>query len=487
MTAFQIREKHQNLQKLASEGTVTIPAGEYPKELFKAPISKVQTFLLEHGLMQHYFAALKAAGDQVVLDFFDGRTPAASPMTWPTEKIYPGTYRYRYQIERRRALPSQWSAPEKLRIALEPPRNKTTQLVLGPPGKDGLVPMGVQISPILFASGYEIQFDHDDRFHSPKSNTAVTPEFQFNAQRNQTYFWRVRALDQKGAPLTEFSRVARIDGVALEPEIRRAEVEHAHRSPAAATVAASAQPSTKDSPPAAQTLSTQTKTKTRGFWTWIGSGISDSRFEQSIVDRGTITSRSLNALGANIEVGWANHIVGGILGYKSTPETLRLDNASVDQSSSNWQTFSAEMLYCPMDPGTLANRPFQTGFRAGLLYHQMPFGLLDTNNVLHIMNLTAVNASAGASVEWAWSRWHYYGNARYQYPLSLKASEAAIRPSYAVDGSLGTAYSITQQFKTGLFLYGEWQQFNFTSNEAAVSGTQTLFSSALDLRLGFDF
>ena len=99
---------------------------------------------------------------------------------------------------------------------------------------------------------------------------------------------------------------------------------------------------------------------------------------------------------------------------------------------------------------------------------------VDENNALHMMQVTSANASIGGMLEWTFNRWRYYWNARYQYPVSLSSASSQLKTSFAFDSSLGTAYYVTRQFKTGLYWYGQWQQFNFTSSDAAIvnSGSQ---------------
>jgi len=73
--------------------------------------------------------------------------------------------------------------------------------------------------------------------------------------------------------------------------------------------------------------------------------------------------------------------------------------------------------------------------------------------------------------------------------LSSSSTGTTASSTLAFDGSLGTAYYLNDHWKVGGFWYGQWQQFNFTTSLGGTTntGSQMLFYSALDLRLGYDF
>jgi len=80
---------------------------------------------------------------------------------------------------------------------------------------------------------------------------------------------------------------------------------------------------------------------------------------------------------------------------------------------------------------------------------------------------------------------------RYQYPISSGTNSNdsfTVSPIFAFDGSLGTVYSFGENFRLGLFWYGQYHYYKFSySGSTSFSGEQTLLYSNAELRLGFEF
>ena len=66
-----------------------------------------------------------------------------------------------------------------------------------------------------------------------------------------------------------------------------------------------------------------------------------------------------------------------------------------------------------------------------------------------------------------------------------------IQPRSAFDGSLGAAYKITRSWLVGLYWYGQINQYNYSFTNGntglATSGSQNVFYSNGELRIGHDF
>lgn len=477
---FQVKEKAERLAlpKIAFENSVVIPNKAYPENLYHASKQDVQKYLSgSEGFMQGYFGSLKDQADEVMLDPLDGTKPKTTAYNWPADKIYPGQHTYRYQLLKRGKKPSPWSAHEKLNIALEPPKQTSLSADVTKPTADGRVPVRVKFTPLLFASRYEVQLAHSSTFSDAKSMKVATPQMGFFAKENSSYYWRARALDEKGKPISEFSTSQALNARAAIMQARQDQIKS--RAPAATNTISMAQSSLS-----------RTFEPHHGYWMWFGSGVNFTSYTQSIQGVGTFDSHDIQPMGAYVELGFGDGTWGGVFSYKNAPGSIQLSNATVNNPNFSWQTFGAEALYCPIEPQTLFGNPVMIGLRGGLQYHSMPFATVASNSTqLNATTINMLNASLGATAEWSRHNWRYYWTMRYQYPLSAGGSGTTITPTVAFDGSLGTAYYFTKNWKAGLFWYGQWQQFQFdtTLGGSLSSGSQMLFYSAMDLRLGYDF
>jgi hypothetical protein len=464
---------------VAFENSVTISNKQYPKELYSASRQQVQHYLASNeGMMQDYFGALKGQSDEVVLDTMDGAKPSATGYRWPASKIYPGQRSYRYQVLKKGQKPSRWSANEKVNIVLEPPQQTSLKPILTKPMKDGRVPMSLKFTPLLFANQYQVQMAGKSDFSDAKSINVKKAELGFYAKENAAYYWRARALDEKGQPISAYSTPESLD---TAPIITQAKNQ----------VDKKRQPASEESTIAMTTPGNHRSFEMmHGYWMWVGSGINFTSYTQSIFNVGTFDSHDVQPLGAYLEFGFGDGKWGGVFSYKNAPGNITTTNTTVNNPSFQWQTLTAEALYCPIAPKTLLGDPVNFGLRAGVQYHQMPFATVNAaGTALNVTTLNMLNASIGGLAEWARRNWRYYWTMRYQYPLSATGASTEITPTFAFDGSLGSAYYFAENWKMGLFWYGQWQQFQFQTSAGGrnASGSQMLFYSAMDLRLGYDF
>jgi hypothetical protein len=486
---FQVKERAPKIKPLAQkkvappiafENSVTIQNKSYPSELYSASRTKVQEYLASNeSFMGDYFGPLKGHSDDVVLDTMDGSKPAPTGFRWPASKIYPGQMTYRYQVLRKGKKPSRWSHQEKVNIVLEPPEQTSLAADLKKPAKDGRVAMKMKFTPLLFADKYQVQMAQKPDFSDVKNLTVKKPELGFYAKQNSVYYWRARALDEKGKPISEFSKPASLDAAPVIMQAKQKQ-QQKERQPAseANTIATS------------ESAIHRTFEMQHGYWMWVGTGLNFTSYNQSIFGVGTFDSHDIEPAGAYLELGSGDGTWGWTVTYKNTPGNITVSNTTVNNPQFQWQTFTGEALYCPIKPGTLLGQPINFYLRAGIQYHEMPFATVNAaGTALNVATLDMLNASVGASAEWARHNWRYYWTMRYQYPLTSSGSGTDITPLFAFDGSVGTAYYLSDRWKLGLFWYGQWQQFNFQTSVGgtAASGWQNLFYSAMDLRLGYDF
>jgi len=465
---------------VAFENNVFIQNKEYPKELYSSQKQDVQKYLADkEAFMQNYFGLLKGQSDEVVVDGLDGSKPQTTAYRWPASKIYPGQYLYRYQVLKKGKTPSRWSPKEKVNIVLEPPRQTSMTADIKKTAKDGRVPVTVKFTPILFANKYEVQLAHQYNFSDAKIIEVKKTQMGFYAKDHTTYFWRARALNAKGQPISDFSKPEALNAGASIMQARQEQQRQKDRQPAATNTLATSENSLR-----------RTFENKNGYWMWVGTGLNFTSYTQSIQGVGTFDSHDIEPAGAYLEFGWGGDKWGGIFSYKSTPGVIQLNNASVNNPNFNWQTISMEALYCPIAPMQVFGSPADVGLRVGLQYHSMPFATVNSaQTALDVSTITMMNASVGALAEWSRNRWRYYWTMRYQYPVEISGSGTSVTPTFAFDGSVGTAYYFADRWKAGLFWYGQWQQFQFASPVGGTvnSGSQMLFYSAMDLRLGYDF
>lgn len=450
---------------------------EYPEALYSASKEDVQKYLAEReGFLNNYFAPIRSSSDDIVVDTMDGTKPTSTSYNFPAREIYPGSQRYRYQVIKKGHHPSAWSNQQRLTIALEPPRENSFTVDTAKMTADGKAPATVGFTRVLFAKQYEVQMSHQPDFANVKSIKVQKPVISFTAKDGQSYYVRARALDGNGHPISDFSRSEQVDP---GPQILQARADREkHRAPAATNTISTT------------VSSMRTFEHWHGAWAWVGSGINYTSYNQTITNVGNFYSHDIQPIGAYLEVGWGDRIWSGIFSYKNTPGTVQVSNASVNGGKFQWQTISGEAMYCPLQPFTVFGKPANVGLRAGLQYQSMPFATVNSlGTALNVATLNSINASVGATVEWARDRWRYYWTMRYQYPLSASSAGTTITPELAFDGSVGTAYYFTDHWKAGAFWYGQWQEFNFASTlgGTTATGSQMLFFSALDLRLGYDF
>lgn len=452
---------------------------DYPENLYSASNEDVQKYLAEkEGFLNNYFAPIRSSSDDIVIDTMDGSTPTPTAYNWPARSIYPGSQRYRYQVIKKGQKPSGWSNQERLDIALEPPHQTSLTVDTAKLSEEGKAPATIGFSRVLFAKQYEVQMAHQPDFGGAKSVIVKNPAVTFTASDEKPYYFRARALDAAGKPISDFSRSEQVDP---GPQILQARNERdKRRAPAATNTIATTQ----------ESVLRRTFEHWRGYWAWAGTGANYTSYTQTVKGVGNFDSHDIEPAGAYLEFGWGNKLWAGIFSYKNTPGIVNVSNATVNGGKFQWQTVSGEGMYCPIEPFTIFGKPANLGLRAGLQYQNMPFATVAASGTaLNVSTISMINASVGATLEWARDRWRYYWTMRYQYPLSISSAGTTASSTLAFDGSLGAAYYLNDHWKVGGFWYGQWQQFQFTTSLGGTTntGSQMLFYSALDLRLGYDF
>lgn len=456
---------------------VLIPNRNYPASLYASPDARVQGYLADRGFLHDFFPVKPNEFDQLTVKLDGDESFTQNNGSWPRTKLRPGRYHYSYQAAKEGFRPSAWSETKKLDIAMEPPK-PLGEASYGAPLEDGRRPAQWKFTPLLFARSYDVEVSTTPGFTDPVE--LKTSEAGVRAKLPEgEYFWRARARDAEGRLISSYSPAYKLKSMpASVPQF----LAKNDREPQ----------STERTTTRIERVRQQDWERS-GWWAWLGSGENYIDYRQSNNGRGSLVSHNHKGPSQYFEGGYlGGHGIGGLLSYKSTPGQMTFENATVTPNSYRWTTMSLEAVAQKTSPFSLFDAPVIYGMRAGIQQHRIPFLFLNSDASLDLKMNDMTTASFGLLTQWSRRRWTYYWTMRYQFPLSTKAdgsSEFDINPVFAFDGSLGTSYNITDQFKVGLFWYGQWHQFNFVYGDGSVTnqGFQSLFYSNLDLRLGFDF
>lgn len=486
---FEIQEEQSKVRlPIATlEKEITIPNRSYPQHLYGGSDSEAQEHLWQNGFLRDHFFNLKDHYDQLSVDFGSGDIETVKDSSFPRKKIYPGSLSYRYQLQRGGQLPSQWSPKEKLNIRLEPPKQNFAEVVDSELKNDGLVPVRIDYTPVLFAKGYDFEVATNPSFLKSKSFKSSNPQQKLKLKLKEDYYYRVRALNAQGQPISSYSTPMKLSSNQLLNQVRLAQnkIKEQNREPAQENTAES-RANLK------QTL--EFIPDDHNFWAWLGSGLSYVNYKQTISERGDLDSSSRNDKpGQYFEVGYVgDHGYGAVLGYKSTPGEVLVDNATLDESKYVWRTVSLEGLLLRRANFRIFGLPVNYGPRVGIQSHNVPYIFLNSLDQLELKQNDMITASAGLMGEAATGRWKIHSYMRYQLPVTASSGGAQsfdIKPKFAFDGLLGSSYYFSPNFKVGAFWYGQWHYYDFVYGDASItnSGTQSLFYSTMDLRVGFEF
>ncbi len=469
------------LSELAPQNKILIPNRAYPASLYGAQPGKVREFLKDKGFLAKYFPFPKGSFEQIKVKIDgEGAPLVQSETNWPEKALQPGKYGYRYQVSKLGFKDSAVSDHKQLEIAMEPPR-PVGQPAYGAINEKNEREARFDFTPLLFAKSYDVEISKDPRFGMVRKINVEEPRVKTQIVSSEHY-WRARARDRDGKVISEYSRPAK-----LNPP------------PAPAPIML-----TRNDQPIERKPSAVEKTTTKiekvieenwvrnGWWAWFGTGYNYVDYGQN-TERGSITSHNDKVGSQYVETGYTGKTGwGGVFSYKGTPGKVYVPNANVDRDTFNWTTMSVEAFMRRLSSVRLFDSPVAYGLRMGIQQHKVPFLFLDGDTNIQMKSNEMNTASVGVLAEWMRHRWTHYWLMRYQVPFSSKAegsSQFSITPTFAFDGSVGTSYNLTKQFKAGLFWYGQWHQYNFVYGQGDVTnqGFQSLFYSNIDFRLGIDF
>ena len=223
------------------------------------------------------------------------------------------------------------------------------------------------------------------------------------------------------------------------------------------------------------------------FWLWAGVGENFQYYEQSVPSlSGSAKFQNIQGPTLYLSVGTQGKNFGAEFVHKETPGEMQAPAGStVRDGKFIWKTLSSEVLY-KVDESNWR-------LRLGLQYHMMPFMVYEASSAtLNVKSNSLALATIGFDRIISISKklrgeWQL----RYQHPVMTGTNSSdsfSVTPIFAFDGSIGTVYSLKNDFRIGLFWYGQYHHYKFDySGAATFSGEQSLFYSNAEVRLGLEF
>jgi hypothetical protein len=183
-------------------------------------------------------------------------------------------------------------------------------------------------------------------------------------------------------------------------------------------------------------------------------------------------------------------------------ETNSSAAVQLSEGSYAWTCLSGDFTYVdPQWRRTYKKFASELGLQMGLQYHQAPFLSRSSTTEPDIASIES-NAFFMGAFGGLWRlhfdrEWMIEAFLRYQHPFSFR-NELKVRPDLAFDGSLGLVYHWMENWRFGMFWYGQYQKYDFTgftdryfqstgNRSSSVDGTQSFLFSNLEARLGWEF
>lgn len=321
-----------------------------------------------------------------------------------------------------------------------------------------------------------------------------------------TCYLIAREIPNTSPPISNTSTVTQIKerekAIPLKCEARTKE-----RSPAKLVLVEPSWPSRKmstvddttaqvDLPKAVNTVSLEAAKppKARRLDIWSGFGLNYLKFSQkdsSGSENAQFSSITSPTLMVETRFVW-NDNWSYVFSYNQMPGKIRTsENVTLNNDTYTWSYFSLEAERHIFD-GPMGSRFYALG---GLQRHQMPFLVGGTTTDVDLIQTQLTTTSLGARLEWQpKDKWLLESFMRYQIPITSQANngdEFKTTGGVSFDGLLGVSRVLSENWKLGVFWFGQSHIINYTYTSADKStqrnGTQTLFNSDLQVRFGYQW
>ncbi len=489
---FSVRTEIPELElvPLTPRPAIHISNKIYHPRVYKMQDRDVSKYLAKsHPELRDYFKDLEGHQFEIITQ---GKILLVEDNQVPAELIYPGRRSFQYQLVKDDHENSPLSKPILLEVVLDPPKKIFSEVIQAPAPGAKVAKVEVEWTPLLFADRYEIELQA--RNQKPRKLVSKSTKATLTLSANVNYTWKTRALNKQGVPISNYSEASEeyVPYVEVIIPSLAENAEDTLENEAKDRLVASEE--NFDQTSITETLETpKTLYEANGFFAWIGSGYNFTNYKQRVENVGAFDDNNLAGPSMYAEAGYrGRNGYGGVFSYKSTPGEVRLMDTELKGTKYQWTTMSLEGLFEKQAPSSSFSSGFSYGLRAGMQKHELPYIHQLAVNDLSLRKIDMQTASLGFLTRLRQNRLNYHWSMRYQYPLSTSASGIEgfdVKTKFAFDGLLGLTYHLTEQWMLGWFWYGQWHEYDlkYIQNNNFLTGSQSLFYSNMDFRLGFDF
>lgn len=242
--------------------------------------------------------------------------------------------------------------------------------------------------------------------------------------------------------------------------------------------------------PETPSKSTELSSKPILFSFWLGLGASYVAFNQeaeSNVLAGDYSTIKVPASFMKIEINLADNL-NLTAAHTDTPGTILVKpDTVIDRTNYSWKTFNTELEYT-------ISKTIDKEIRAilGLQIHHLPFLMVNQDGSLSLIENELQNFSVGVKQVLRFENEKTYeGSIQYQIPTnakSLNGYEFKTTSGQVLDISLGAFKKYSNGFRVGAYWNGQYLKtdYDFSTSQFSDRGTQVLYQSNIQLRIGFE-
>lgn len=229
---------------------------------------------------------------------------------------------------------------------------------------------------------------------------------------------------------------------------------------------------------------------------WGGLGVTYQSNDQITVGSPDLKFKTFQSPGILGRGGYWGDRWGIDFYFRDAPGKIEVDAPFQVQSDTyHWKTMEAKGLYqFQRGPASrIWGLPSQWQLRFGTQQHQVPFMDIDGSNQITVQDHKLTMMTLGVGLLLAEEQtWSYEFAFSPQIPLSSSAPGGtfSISSPVAYEFQMGAAYKIAPNWRLGIFSYSQSLDYTYKfqkPGENQKTGTQTLFYTTFDLRLGFEY